>query len=130
MLRYILDRKQAFPNSPLPSSSWVRKTFDNCVADPHDMECKYPQAGAVTLYRLSIFFLQGSFGGFEDHRRQSIFFCGHHHDCVPFNSERANQLAKRVVEEHYAVVEDIPITVSFHRFRKQVPKLRLASWKK
>jgi len=86
---YILDRKQAFPNNPLPSSSWVRKTFDSCVADPRDMECKYPQ---------------GNFGGFEDHRRQSIFFCGHHRDCVPFNSERANQLAKRVVEEHYAVV--------------------------
>merc|ERR1712183_526681 len=86
--RYILDRKQAFPDNPLPSSSWARKTFDSCVADPHDMECKYPQ---------------GSFGGFEDHRRQSIFFCGHHQDCVPFNSERANQLAKRVVEEHYAV---------------------------
>lgn len=86
---YILDRKQAFPKSPLPSSYWVRKTFDKCVADPRDMECKYPQ---------------DSFGGFEDHRRQSIFFCGHHPDCVPFNSQRANQLAKRVVEEHYAVV--------------------------
>ena len=57
MLRYILDRKQAFPNSPLPSSSWVRKTFDDCVADPRDMECKYPQVGAVALYRLYRLFL-------------------------------------------------------------------------
>ena len=55
------------------------------------------------------FLLQDSFGGFEDHRRQSIFFCGHHPDCVPFNSQRANQLAKRVVEEHYAVVKDYPL---------------------
>jgi len=99
---YILDRKQAFPNNPLPSSSWVRKTFDTCVADPNDMECKYPQ---------------GNFGGFEDHRRQSIFFCGHHQDCVPFNSERANQLAKRVVEEHYAVVKNILICTSFLVYR-------------
>ena len=49
MLRYILDRKHNFPNSPLPSSSWVRKTYDSCVADPHDMECKYPQVGPTPM---------------------------------------------------------------------------------
>ena len=110
MFRYILDRKQAFPNSPLPSSSWVRKTYDSCVADPRDTECKYPQVShrpqAKCIFNQA-WILKGSFGGFEDHRRQSIFFCGHHRDCVPFNSQRANQLAKRVVEECYAVVEDI-----------------------
>ena len=87
------------------------------------MECKYPQVGVYPLQAQCLFLsIQGSFGGFEDHRRQSIFFCGHHQDCVPFNSERANQLAKRVVEEHYAVVKDIPNFNCFlvHRFRKQV----------
>ena len=33
-----------------------------------------------------------------------MFFCGHHVDCLPFNTEGALERAKRAVEENYAVV--------------------------
>ncbi|KAJ8942012.1 hypothetical protein NQ314_010242, partial [Rhamnusium bicolor] len=33
-----------------------------------------------------------------------VFFCGHHADCLPFNTDGALERAKRAVEQHYAVV--------------------------
>ncbi|KAG8231572.1 hypothetical protein J437_LFUL011568 [Ladona fulva] len=52
--------------------------------------------------------------GIGDHRRQSLFFCGHSEDCTPFNTESAVQKAKWSVERHYAVVgvlEDLNTTL-------------------
>lgn len=53
--------------------------------------------------------------GIGDHRRQSMFFCGHDEACTPFNTEGALQKAKMAVEQHYAVVgvlEDLNSTLT------------------
>lgn len=63
--------------------------FEQCVLSG-DRECRYIR-GEVRE-------------GIGDHRRQSMFFCGHHVDCLPFNTEGALERAKRAVEENYAVV--------------------------
>ena len=52
---YIVDRHRAFPGQALPRSAWVRKTFDQCVADPDDQECKYPQVLNFFIPNLSSF---------------------------------------------------------------------------
>lgn len=52
-----------------------------------------------------------------------MFFCGHHEECTPFNTEGALQRAKRAVEQHYAVVgvlEDLNSTLSV--LEKYIPK--------
>lgn len=33
-----------------------------------------------------------------------MFFCGHHPECLPFNTEGALERAKSAVERNYAVV--------------------------
>ncbi|XP_065206870.1 heparan sulfate 2-O-sulfotransferase pipe isoform X2 [Planococcus citri] len=97
---YYVERKQAFPDLPLPDPMWLKKDYETCVTS-HDKECQYNQG--VTKE------------GIGDHRRQSMFFCGHSEDCTPFNSAEAVEKAKRVVDEQYAVVgvlEDMNITLT------------------
>ncbi|XP_046396684.1 heparan sulfate 2-O-sulfotransferase pipe [Ischnura elegans] len=97
---YYVERKQAFPDLPLPDPKWLRKDFETCVLSG-DSECRY---------------IEGNIrDGIGDHRRQSMFFCGHGDECTPFNSEGAIQKAKWSVEHHYSVVgvlEDLNKTLA------------------
>ncbi|XP_032520680.1 heparan sulfate 2-O-sulfotransferase pipe isoform X1 [Danaus plexippus] len=102
---YYVERKQAFPDLPLPDPAWLKKDFETCVLSG-DRECRY---------------LEGeTHEGIGDHRRQTLFFCGHEPQCTPFNSVEALQRAKRVVEQQYAVVgvlEDLNSTLlAFERY--------------
>lgn len=64
---YYVERKQAFPDLPLPDPRWLRKDFETCVLRG-DRECVYNQGETHE--------------GIGDHRRQSLFFCGHEHECT------------------------------------------------
>ncbi|XP_017468081.1 PREDICTED: heparan sulfate 2-O-sulfotransferase pipe-like [Rhagoletis zephyria] len=79
---------------------WYKKSFEECVLH-RDIECRYET--------------DSSFGNSsEDHKRQTLFFCGHDPSCEPFNSQSALQLAKKHVENEYAVVgswEDLNVTL-------------------
>ncbi|XP_055387136.1 uncharacterized protein LOC129615793, partial [Condylostylus longicornis] len=89
-----------FPDSEIPPEEWWKKDFNKCVVE-HDPECVY-EVDAV----------KDTVG---DHRRQTLFFCGHNPDCLPFNSPRAVQIAKQNVEKEFAVVgswEDTNITLT------------------
>lgn len=86
---YYVERKRAFPELPLPESSWLKKDYETCVKS-HDPECRYIPGDRRD--------------GFGDHRRQTMFFCGHSEDCVGFNTDIALRKAKENVEKHYAVV--------------------------
>ncbi|XP_034484055.1 heparan sulfate 2-O-sulfotransferase pipe isoform X2 [Drosophila innubila] len=88
------------PDAPIKPTAWFKKSFNDCVrsADP---ECQY--------IPLSVKDTVGNY------KRQSLFFCGHHEDCLPFDSPLAVQMAKRRVEEEYAVVgtwEETNITLA------------------
>jgi len=97
---YFVERKRAFPDLPLPNPNWLRKDFESCVSN-HDPECRY---------------IPGlKHDGFGDHRRQTMFFCGHRDDCTGFNTEIAMRRAMHNVESHYAVVgvlEDLNKTLT------------------
>jgi len=86
---YFVERKRAFPDLPLPNPNWLRKDYETCVTT-NDPECRYLPAQRRD--------------GFGDHRRQTMFFCGHSDDCTGFNTEVAMKKAKDNVERHYAVV--------------------------
>ncbi|XP_072157960.1 uronyl 2-sulfotransferase homolog pip isoform X2 [Bemisia tabaci] len=97
---YYVERKQAFPDLPLPDPSWLKKDFETCVLQ-HDRECQYIEGETRE--------------GIGDHRRQTMFFCGQGNECLPFNSQAALENAKRAVEENYAVVgilEDMNTTLT------------------
>ncbi|CAG9088257.1 unnamed protein product [Plutella xylostella] len=97
---YYVERKRAFPDLPLPDPAWLKKDFETCVLSG-DRECRYVQGETHE--------------GIGDHRRQTLFFCGHEPECTPFNSAEALQRAKRVVEQEYAVVgvlEDMNSTLT------------------
>lgn len=97
---YFVERKRAFPDLPLPNPNWLRKDFETCVRT-NDPECRYIQGAKKD--------------GFGDHRRQTMFFCGHTDDCTGFNTEIAMRKAKENVEKHYAVVgllEDLNKTLT------------------
>ncbi|KAI5637084.1 sulfotransferase family domain-containing protein [Phthorimaea operculella] len=97
---YYVERKRAFPDLPLPDPQWLKKDFETCVLSG-DRECRYVEGETHE--------------GIGDHRRQTLFFCGHEPQCTPFNSLEALQRAKRVVEEQYAVVgvlEDMNSTLT------------------
>lgn len=64
---YFVERKKAFPDLPLPDPNWLRKDFESCVLNS-DPECIYNQG------------VQRE--GIGDHRRQTLFFCGHDLDCT------------------------------------------------
>ncbi|XP_015608993.1 heparan sulfate 2-O-sulfotransferase pipe isoform X2 [Cephus cinctus] len=97
---YYVERKQIFPDLPLPDPNWLKKDFETCVLKG-DRECRY---------------LEGEVHeGIGDHRRQTLFFCGHSEKCTPFNTVGALERAKLAVEKHYAVVgvlEDVNTTLT------------------
>ncbi|XP_073975569.1 heparan sulfate 2-O-sulfotransferase pipe [Rhodnius prolixus] len=97
---YYVERKQVFPDLPLPDPQWLKKDFETCVLRG-DRECQYLEGETRE--------------GIGDHRRQTLFFCGHAEQCTPFNSDSALQRAKTAVEKHYAVVgvlEDLNSTLT------------------
>ncbi|XP_004526814.2 heparan sulfate 2-O-sulfotransferase pipe isoform X1 [Ceratitis capitata] len=105
---YFVERKAAFPDLPLPHPAWLKKDFETCVLSG-DQECTYTQGVTVE--------------GIGDHRRQSLFFCGHAYECTPFNTVGALERAKFAVESQYAVVgvlEDMNTTLSV--FEKYIPR--------
>ncbi|XP_044314205.1 heparan sulfate 2-O-sulfotransferase pipe isoform X2 [Drosophila rhopaloa] len=105
---YFVERKAAFPDLPLPHPAWLKKDFETCVLNG-DQECTYTQGVTVE--------------GIGDHRRQSLFFCGHDYECTPFNTLGALERAKFAVEQQYAVVgvlEDLNTTLSV--LEKYVPR--------
>lgn len=64
---YYVERKQIFPDLPLPDPNWLKKDFETCVLKG-DRECRY---------------LRGEIHeGIGDHRRQTLFFCGHSEKCT------------------------------------------------
>ncbi|KRF98513.1 uncharacterized protein Dwil_GK28299 [Drosophila willistoni] len=88
------------PLAPLKPVAWFKKSFNDCVRSG-DLECQY--------IPMTVHDTEGNF------KRQSLFFCGHHQDCLPFNSPLAVQMAKRRVDEEYAVVgtwEETNITLT------------------
>ncbi|XP_055843997.1 heparan sulfate 2-O-sulfotransferase pipe isoform X2 [Episyrphus balteatus] len=91
---------QKVKNAEVQSLDWWKKDFNQCVRSG-DHECNYKQ------YAIK--------DGVGDYRRQSLFFCGHSRDCLPFNSPTAIQIAKHNVEKYYAVVgtwEDTNVTLT------------------
>ncbi|XP_059219912.1 heparan sulfate 2-O-sulfotransferase pipe-like isoform X3 [Stomoxys calcitrans] len=96
------------PDKPVQPESWYKKNFNDCVRNG-DPECQYVP-----------FTVKDFVGNFK---RQSLFYCGHHDDCIPFNSPAAVQMAKEHVERDYAVVgswEDTNITLNV--FEKYIPR--------
>ncbi|XP_030570710.1 heparan sulfate 2-O-sulfotransferase pipe-like isoform X2 [Drosophila novamexicana] len=98
---YLADRVNAFGSDyKIPTLEWLQKDFNRCILE-HDPECVYEQLDT---------------GNLGDHRRQTLFFCGQQAElCMPFNSQKAMQQAKRNVENRYAVVgtwEDTNTTLS------------------
>uniref|UniRef100_A0A1A9WGB5 Heparan sulfate 2-O-sulfotransferase pipe n=1 Tax=Glossina brevipalpis TaxID=37001 RepID=A0A1A9WGB5_9MUSC len=105
---YFVERKAAFPDLPLPHPGWLKKDFETCVLSG-DQECTYTQGVSVE--------------GIGDHRRQSLFFCGHAYECTPFNTLGALERAKHAVESQYAVVgvlEDLNTTLAV--LEKYIPR--------
>ncbi|TMW44630.1 hypothetical protein DOY81_010291 [Sarcophaga bullata] len=89
------------PEKPIRPAEWYKKDFNHCVRSG-DPECQYLP-----------YTVKDKIGNFK---RQSMFFCGHHDDCLPFNSPAAIQMAKEHVERDYAVVgswEDTNVTLTF-----------------
>lgn len=68
---YYVERKRAFPDLPLPDPEWLRKDFETCVLTS-DPECVYTQGARRE--------------GIGDHRRQTLFFCGHEPECTYVNT--------------------------------------------
>uniref|UniRef100_A0A1B0CBD4 Putative heparan sulfate 2-o-sulfotransferase pipe n=1 Tax=Lutzomyia longipalpis TaxID=7200 RepID=A0A1B0CBD4_LUTLO len=105
---YYVERKQAFPDLPLPDPRWLRKDFETCVLN-HDPECTFNYGETHE--------------GIGDHRRQTLFFCGHDEECTPFNTVGALERAKYAVESQYSVVgvlEDLNTTLSV--FEAYIPR--------
>ncbi|XP_071549570.1 uronyl 2-sulfotransferase homolog pip [Panulirus ornatus] len=102
---YFVERKQAFPELPLPSSVWLRKDYETCVMKG-DQECQYKEGQER-----------------PDFAQLTEFFCGQEKKCTGFNTEYALQKAKENVEKNYAVVgvlEELNITLTV--LENYVPK--------
>jgi len=103
---YYIQRTQNFAEAPLPDIDWISMDFETCVL-ANNSECNYPE-GDTAL---------------RDHRRQSIFLCGHDDECNPFNTKDAIERAKFAVENEFAVVgilEDIETSLAV--FEKYIPQ--------
>ncbi|KAL7734363.1 hypothetical protein ACLKA6_010698 [Drosophila palustris] len=96
------------PNKKIKPESWYKKNFNECVRSG-DPECQYVPHTVKDAV--------------PNFKRQSLFYCGHHDDCIPFNSPAAIQMAKEHVERDYAVVgswEDTNITLTV--FERYIPR--------
>ncbi|KRF84614.1 uncharacterized protein Dvir_GJ27108, partial [Drosophila virilis] len=96
------------PNKKIKPASWYKKNFNDCVRSG-DPECQYVPHTVKDYV--------------PNFKRQSLFYCGHHDDCIPFNSPTAIQMAKEHVERDYAVVgswEDTNITLTV--FERYIPR--------
>lgn len=97
---FIPQRRQR--KAKMPNAKWMNTEFDECV------EQKMP----FCQYRQGTGFDQTD----NDHRRQSLFFCGNDRkSCEAFNGLAPLQMAKMHVEKEYAVVgtwEDTNITLT------------------
>ncbi|XP_045120608.1 heparan sulfate 2-O-sulfotransferase pipe-like isoform X2 [Portunus trituberculatus] len=94
---YFVERKQAFPELPLPSPAWLRKDYETCVRTG-DRECQYREGDER-----------------PDFAQLTEFFCGQDKKCTGFNTDYALQKAKENVERNYAVVgvlEDLNTTLT------------------
>ncbi|KAK4301262.1 hypothetical protein Pmani_026595 [Petrolisthes manimaculis] len=94
---YFVERKQAFPELPLPSSAWLRKDYETCVTTG-DRECRYKEGDER-----------------PDFAQLTEFFCGQEKKCTGLNTDFALQKAKENVERNYAVVgvlEDLNTTLT------------------
>ncbi|XP_066956265.1 heparan sulfate 2-O-sulfotransferase pipe isoform X1 [Macrobrachium rosenbergii] len=94
---YFVERKQAFPELPLPSAMWLRKDYETCVLTG-DRECQYREGDER-----------------PDFAQLTEFFCGQDRNCTGFNTAYALQKAKENVEKNYAVVgvlEDLNTTLT------------------
>jgi len=103
---YYIQRTQKFPDFPLPDIDWISLDFETCVLQ-NNRECNFPEGDAVV----------------RDHRRQSLFLCGHDDECKPFNTKASIERAKFAVENEYAVVgilEDIETSLAV--FEKYIPQ--------
>ncbi|XP_069967761.1 heparan sulfate 2-O-sulfotransferase pipe isoform X5 [Bactrocera oleae] len=88
---------------------WYKKGFEDCAMSG-DLECRYE---VDSKFQNSV----------VDHKRQTLFFCGHDPSCEPFNSNGALQLAMQHVENEYAVVgswEDLNVTLEV--FEHYIPR--------
>ncbi|CAD7083096.1 unnamed protein product [Hermetia illucens] len=98
---YYKQLQSIFKDVKIPEKEWMELDFDTCVRQKNKL-CVFEQ-GVIN-------------DGSSDHRRQTLFFCGHNRaECLPFNSRDVLQKAKTIVEEEYAVVgtwEEPNITLS------------------
>ncbi|XP_033237555.1 heparan sulfate 2-O-sulfotransferase pipe isoform X8 [Drosophila pseudoobscura] len=100
--------RRMFPGQRERPEEWYLQSFNQCVRNGSP-ECQFIQH-SVTDY-------------VEDFKRQSLFFCGNHLNCLPFNSPHAVQEAKSRVEKEYSVVgtwEEKNITLTV--LEKYVPR--------
>ncbi|XP_036336970.1 heparan sulfate 2-O-sulfotransferase pipe-like, partial [Rhagoletis pomonella] len=100
-LPWVYVPRRRLKHIEMPSKQWVNTEFDQCLLSG-DKACTYIEGSGLD--------------GLVDHRRQTLFFCGHNErECTPFNKKLPMQIAMRMVEEEYAVVgtfEDTNVTLS------------------
>ncbi|XP_067647746.1 heparan sulfate 2-O-sulfotransferase pipe-like isoform X2 [Eurosta solidaginis] len=81
-------------------AQWYNKSLEDCVIK-NDLECRYEIGSSFQ-------------SAIMDHKRQTLFFCGHDLSCESFNTQEAYKLAMKNVESEYAVVgswEDLNVTL-------------------
>ncbi|XP_050742000.1 heparan sulfate 2-O-sulfotransferase pipe isoform X3 [Drosophila biarmipes] len=96
-------------NGQFQNRSHYLKNFEDCVLT-RDPECRYDYG---------LMFKDDP----SDHKRQSLFFCGHSPICEPFNTPAAIARAKQNVERDYSVVgswEDVNVTLTV--LEKYIPR--------
>ncbi|KAH8408042.1 hypothetical protein KR222_002210 [Zaprionus bogoriensis] len=106
--KFSIDRKLYEGYAQTHVDAWYKQTFNECVRSGNP-ECRYIQYSVKD--------------DVDDFKRQSLFFCGNHEDCLPFNSPYAVQMAKRNVEQEYSVVgtwEHVNLTLTV--LEKYVPR--------
>ncbi|XP_037827177.1 uncharacterized protein LOC119615170 [Lucilia sericata] len=97
------------------SAKEIRMSFNDCVKEGKRPDCKFDSKNPFNA----------------DWRRAALHFCGNKNVCKQFNSQTATQIAKRNIEQDYAVVgtwEETNITLSvlehyIPRFFKDATKI-------
>ncbi|XP_034658556.1 heparan sulfate 2-O-sulfotransferase pipe-like, partial [Drosophila subobscura] len=100
--------RRMFPGHPERPAEWYQQSFNQCVRTGSP-ECQFVQHSVADHV--------------QDFKRQSLFFCGNHLNCLPFNSPHAVQEAKIRVEKEYSVVgtwEEKNITLTV--LEKYIPR--------